>query len=303
MPEPSLTETFLSTSRLTWDVRVDDPEALASQLRTLEAEARAAWPNVDVPREALVAFWAERAPDETEACAALEAMHTADLYLACACSLGDEAAARVFERVMIPAARRAASRILSAEVELDEVLSDLREHLLVQGERGRPRIDGYLGRGPLSAWVQVVATRLAYARVRRRPEASLEGDEPLADLPFAGADPELARLRASFAAPFKAAFGEALAGLRPRERNVLRLYLVEGVPSETIGRMYGAHRSTVARWIAATHQQLLSETRRRLTRDLGLLGDELDSFLRLMSSRLDISILSALSRTTPPETE
>ena len=58
--------------------------------------------------------------------------------------------------------------------------------------------------------------------------------------------------------------------------------------------MYGVHRATVARWIASTHEQLLGETRRRLTAELGVIGKDLDTLMRLATRGIEISIATVL---------
>lgn len=271
-----------------------DRGSLDDLIRRLAARGREAWAGVEVADELFAAWLAERAPDEGDPAAVLAAMHTDDLYLACACAQGDSRALALFETKVLPAAGPAVARIDSDRDFVEEVLAEMRVRLLVDGEAGPARIRSYIGRGPLTSWVQVGAMRVAYGMKRRGPGEPPEDADRLAALPFAGADAELERIREEFAEPFQRAFGEALATLSARDRNVLRLHLVEGLNTESIGRMYRVHRATVARWIAAVHQTLLSETRRRLGRELGLDRAAFDSFMRLVQSQLEVSIVSAL---------
>lgn len=287
-----LGETFLSVQRAAWDARADDPRALSAALDRVVEDGRAAW-GVELAPEILAAYLAERAPDQTEPLAALRAMQTTDLYLACACTRGDAAAIARFEASILPAAEPAIARIDRDPGFVADTLHEVRVRLLV-AEDGPPRIAAYLGRGPLTSWVQVIAMRAAYSAKRAKRADAPEDADQLAALPFEGDDAELARMRDELAVPFKRAFGEALAALDARERNVLRLYLLEDVSSEAIGRMYRVHRATVARWIARIHEQLLSDTKKRLSRELRLSGKELDSFMRLVNSRLEVSIATVL---------
>jgi RNA polymerase sigma-70 factor (ECF subfamily) len=136
--------------------------------------------------------------------------------------------------------------------------------------------------------------RAAYS-AKRVKQPVPEDAEELAGVPFEGEDAELARIRQELSAPFARAFGEALASLGARERNVLRLYLLEGVSSEAIGRMYRVHRATVARWIARIHETLLSETKKRLAKEVqGMNTGDLESFMRVLASRLEVSIATVL---------
>jgi hypothetical protein len=60
--------------------------------------------------------------------------------------------------------------------------------------------------------------------------------------------------------------------------------------------MYRVHRATVARWLARGRDRLMRETRAALLSRLRLPGDEIDSILRLIGSRVDISIATALDQ-------
>lgn len=273
-------------------IGIDEPRLEAAVARAASA-GRARWPGVAVTDTELLTWLAERCPDGSDPVEALASMHTDDLYLACACARGDARAIALFESEILPAARPAIARIDSDPEAISETIAELRVRLLVDGEAGPARIRSYIGRGPLTSWVQVAAMRLAYSAKRRVPGAR-EDAERLAVLPYVGDDPELARIRAELAEPFRRAFADALASLETRDRNVLRLHLLEGVSTESIGRIYHVHRATVARWIARVHESLLSDTRRRLSRELRLEGSELDSFMRLLASQLEVSIVSAL---------
>lgn len=293
MSRDQLGATYLSVSREAWDARADE-DALGALLRARAEEARAAWPGVELSDEAFAEHVAGLAPDETDPLVAIAALPTNDLFLACACARGDGKAIRVFERQVLPAAEPAIARIDPSPDFVDEAMHELRIRLLVDGEQGPARIRAYLGRGPLAHWVKVVATRIAYGLKRQRPVEEAAPDQLFDALPFDGTSPEMKNLRAEFARPFHAAFSAALATLDVRERNVLRLYLIEGVPSEVIGTMYGVHRATVARWVAATHEHLLSETRRRLTAELGVIGPDLDTLMRLATRGIEVSIATVL---------
>lgn len=294
MTEAALADTFLALQREAWDARVEDAEALHRAIADAAAEAREAWPGVALDDDRYAGHLAACAPDETDPRAAIRDLHTTDLFLAFACSRGDSKAIRLFETKVLPGAKPAIARVDSSAEFVDEALHEVRIRLLVDGENGPARIRSYLGRGPLASWVKVVAMRTAYGLKRVKPAEVPEDVQQLAALPFDGTSPELASLRRDFAGPFHAAFRAALDGLDARERNVLRLYLLEGVPSEVIGKMYRVHRATVARWIASTHERLLSETRRRLTADLGLIGKDLDTLMKLVSSGIEISIATVL---------
>jgi RNA polymerase sigma-70 factor (ECF subfamily) len=98
-----------------------------------------------------------------------------------------------------------------------------------------------------------------------------------------------ARITDDVRTSFREAFAEAAASLEAQERNVLRLNLVHGVSIDRIGLMYGAHRTTAARWVERARQRLESGTRERMVRRLGISESECGSLLKLVWSRLDAS--------------
>lgn len=260
------------------DVTVDLAAALA--------EAQATWPGITVDPARFEAFVRERLP---EGDAGADTLSLADLYLACALVDGDRAAVDAFEEHILDGVAPAVSRIDRDEGFARDIVGELRIKLLVRDEPDRPpRIARYLGRGPLRSWVQVAAIRAAYDRKRHRGIEEVS-DEKLLDAPFAD-DPELRALRDESRALLKDVLSEALAELSARERTVLRLYLVEELSSEAIGRMYRVHRGTVARWIAGAHESLLSHVRRRLLTEKGLGPEHLASMLRLAGSQLSVSL-------------
>jgi RNA polymerase sigma-70 factor (ECF subfamily) len=74
----------------------------------------------------------------------------------------------------------------------------------------------------------------------------------------------------------------------------LKLYFVQGLTVEEIGRMEGTHKSTVSRWLARTRAAVLAEVRRKLGAQLKLSPAELDSLIGAMRSQLHVSLHRAL---------
>jgi RNA polymerase sigma-70 factor (ECF subfamily) len=289
-----LAGTFVDVSAGAWAVSTRDRAMLERELGRIGSEGARAWPGVVVDPVKLTRYLAERAPDDTDPLDALAAMQTSDLYLALACLDRDEAALAHFERAIVSGVAPAVSRIDATREFARQIEEEIRVKMLAPADGSPPRLGSYIGRGPLKSWVQVAAIRAAYSEKRSKPKDSVEDVDKLAALPFEGEDAELARIRGELAEPFRRAFDAALRALAPRERNVLRMYVVEGLGPETIGRMYNVHRATVHRWIAHAQESLVDATKRALARDLQLSGSELDSVVRFVHQNLDFSIASAL---------
>ncbi len=245
---------------------------------------KAAWPELRVDAAAFAAQLGSRpVPDG----------RLADLYLAFACSRGEPAALRLLEDRCFARLDAVLSRVLPDASDRDEVKQRLRDKLLVSDGSAPPKISGYLGKGELFAWLAVAATREALSLVRAREPALLENtDELQALLRGAGVelDPQLAYTKKLYRAQFEEAFREALGSLESKDRAVLRHQLVERLTLEEIAAVQRIHPVSAARRLTRARSELLSATRRVLTRKLQLVGSELDSLMRLVRSQVDLSL-------------
>ena len=257
-----------------------------AELAHLLADARARWPAIDLDGERFFRHLLDRAPDR----AALAKVHAADLYLACACADGNRRALAHLEASFLAQVPAWVATTDRSRAFADEVAQELRHRLLVAGDDGPPRISQYVGRGPLGAWLRMAATRIALRLKSRDPAASVD-DRSLA---APGPDPEMSYLKTRYARDFETAFEETLAALPTRERNVLRLHFLEEMTTSQIGAVLGVHGSTITRWLARIRSAIIKETNRRLRQRLKVEPSELRSILRLVQSRLDVSIRRAL---------
>ena len=95
-------------------------------------------------------------------------------------------------------------------------------------------------------------------------------------------------------AVFVAALKDKLAALPARDRNVLRLHVVDGIPAEAIARMYGVHRATATRWIADVKRAVFDETRAAVQRELDVSPATFESFARDAAVGLDAKLSTFL---------
>jgi len=290
-----LTTSFTAGIEEAYDLDHETRAKLEPLLDALLLRAREAWPQAKLSGRDYAAHLAHVAPEADDVAAALDDMNTDDLYLAAACAKGDEGALRHFEKAILPKAERAAARIDGDPGFIDEVMAEVRVKLLVGQDDKPPRIVAYLGRGPIAHWVQVTAMRVAQTFKRRgaRREVAMEIPDVVASV--LGDDPELAPFADQLRGPFAEAFNEALQELSARERNVLRLYLIEEVSAEKIGKMYRVHRATVARWIAQARRSVHLSTKKRLADRLELQPMSFESVMGQMMSGVDLSLASFLA--------
>jgi RNA polymerase sigma-70 factor (ECF subfamily) len=264
-----------------------DATAIEDALR----RAREAWPTVTPLAAAVFGAWlADRLPHDSD----LARAPTNDLYLACACAQGDAAAIAAFESGYLREVAIAAAKLRAAPEIADEARQVVRELLFVARPERPAAIASYAGRGDLRGWVRVVAMREVLRLCQRDRREIATDDDALLDALSPASDPELEQLKERYRQAFAEAFAEAVRGLPARERKLLRLSVVDGLGVEAIGKRFEVHHATAARWLVRAREMLLEGTRTRLAGDLGLTADEVDSVIRLVRSRVEVSIVRLL---------
>ncbi|MGB1012805.1 MAG: hypothetical protein ACPG4T_01630 [Nannocystaceae bacterium] len=179
------------------------PETCASELGTALGQclerAQAAFPELMFSDEVVVEHLAHmrKASSSHELLGILGGPHVGELYLAIACGHGSEAGLDRLEHDYFTPLRETLTRIKACQDASirDEVVQRLRERLLVaRPGRCEPGILTYGGRGPLAAWLRVVAVREALGMQRKHRRESPAGST-LDVLPDAAAGPELSLLK------------------------------------------------------------------------------------------------------------
>lgn len=264
-------------------------------LRQALAAARQDWPGVALEDEDFLGFLARRMPPEEELTEALERIKVGDLFLACACLQGNQKAARAFEEAYFPVLDRALAGICGHTGQADDVKQSVYQKVF-SGEGDKlAAIHKYDGVGDLRAWVRVTAVRMALNLKRDGKKERPLSPDILVTLPKGGPGPEEDYLKRVYSDAFKQAFQRALAGLDHKQRNLLRYYYIDGLTVEQIGGIYRVHKATISRRLSEIRELLLTETRNALIRELDVGRTEFDSIMRLIQSRMDVSIVRFLN--------
>ena len=224
-----------------------------------------------------------------------DARNAADLFLACAIANGDRAAVAHFTEHVEPSVRIVVTRIVKDTDVAADVIAAVREKLVVGLDARGPRISDYGGHGDLVVWVRVIAIRAALTQLRAQ-RLNVPADEQLWELASPAADPALLALKRDSAAHIKDAFHAGLAALSPRQRNLLRQHLLDGLTIDELGAIYQVHRVTAARWLTAARSDLWSHTKQQLRQALGVSDRSIGEMLDDIRSTLDLSIERALTR-------
>jgi RNA polymerase sigma-70 factor (ECF subfamily) len=251
---------------------------------------RIRWPEVGLDAETL-----GRHLDRLAIAVVPDHPHATDLYLACACAAGQPGAIAAFDHELTPVVRAAARRIDGSADFGDEVVQLAHERLLIAAPGGAPRIAEYAGQGPLQAWVRVAAIRIAMNLLRDRGRTMLVDDEAFFDVIVEGSDEERRRSRIRYSEVCSEALRAAFGLLSARERNLLRMHHLHGLTVDDLAPTLRVHRATVARWLANAREHLLAETRAGLQARLAVGDATVDSILRELAGRIDISVSRLLA--------
>jgi len=217
-------------------------------------------------------------------------LHHEDLFLALACGQGDRIAWECFAEEYLALLRRfamGACRNCEASEDLaHEIMTSLlgdsmgvvesaEDHPPSGGSRDAPqnpaaqgKLRSFNGRGSLAGWLRAAVSHAAIDRFRRgRKQVSL--DELLEQGSFAGpADNHGAGGAESLDAHWGPVLARALEAeisrLDARDRLLISLYYLQGVPLKAIGRQFGVHEATASRWL----ERLRSGIRKRVEREL-----------------------------------
>ena len=261
--------------------------AAGASLEVLWAAARVRWPELPDDRDGFVRHLAARigATSDVALETALAGAHGADLYHAQHCASGEPRAVELLLAGPFAVARATLLNLRCARELADDVEQDVRALLLVGNHGGHPQIADYAGRGELRSWIASITARIARKRLGR---GDLVDDD--ASLAESSDDPELAYFKDTYREAFETAVREALAAVSVRERNLLRQHHLDRLTLDELSALYGAHRATVARWLAAARERIHDQTRALLVERLALDDDELESVVRLVRSQADISV-------------
>jgi RNA polymerase sigma-70 factor (ECF subfamily) len=269
---------------------------LEHSLATLVSSGRAAWPALALPPTQFLAYLAERLPKDQPLLRALALAPGDDLYLACACTLEWPGALDLFCRRYCGEITRTLARIGVPAQLAEELRQRVLERLFVPPRGRSPKIANYAGRGPLIGWLRQIVTRMARklrAREGRHQRAALA---ELLPRPEGTSDPELAYILAQDQTELRQAFAHAVGSLGGRDRQVLRLALLEERSIDEVAALYRVHRATAARWIASARTRLFVRTRAQLTRKLRISCAEVDSMVAALRGEPDLQLSRELGR-------
>jgi RNA polymerase sigma factor (sigma-70 family) len=243
-----------------------------------------------------------------------------DLFLATACVRGDRIAWEHFADQYLPLLKRFAVQVCrncdDGEDLAHEIVAILIGESRAAGQNeasgnnpgiaraaGKGKLQSYTGRGSLAGWLRSAVAHAAIDRFRRArrqiPLDQAEGASPPGGQNAISAGIEEQRLDARWGTVLAGCVRRKIASLSARDRLILGLYHLHGVPLKAIGRRFGVHEATASRWLERVRQEIRKDVERELRKEHGLKAGEIQSLWRWVAE----SGGPTLDTVTKPEPE
>ena len=296
---PPLTELFLSSLGETPPMGDTTLNRLEETLDVIVGAARSQWPTLTVAPERFLPYLAERLPASDDLVQGLSQLQTGDLYLACGCAAKEAHALELFEQHFGDKIAKCLAQYKASFGLIQDVRQLLLKKLFVADGSALGDIAKYSGRGTLASWIRVTTTHMALRFLRDNQREIPDEDKILHVVSSASEDPELEYMKHFYKERFRQAFHQAMASLTPRDRNLLRQRILDGMTIDEIGALYNVHRVTASRWLVNLRQTLADKTRDFMIQGLDISDYEYESIVRIIRSQLDFTIsryLAAESR-------
>jgi len=272
------------------ELRLPEEQILSNRIR---ARALSAWPQFDLDLEPFVRRVLCLLDTSAPASDSLNKLVLEDLYLAYACSNGNDDALKAFNQECQAELRAVAQKLKISGNDLDDARQIVWDKLFLEAPDHSKKILEYRGTGKLRHWFRVLAARTMLDELRRTRRSGkqelLVRDSALWNT-APSVDPELSNMRHNYKGSFRAAFEGAVYSLGPGERNILRCHYLMEMSTEQLAQAFGIHKATAARHVARARERLLRFTRERLKTQLCADSEELDSVMRLFDGELSVSL-------------
>jgi len=263
------------------------------ELRAAVERARAAWPAISADDERFARRLLEILGDQP--IAVLAELHVEDLYLAWTCAERNAEALAAFEARMSPVMDAILTRLGIDPARREDLLQDLRLHLVVGSNNGQGKLGQYRGQGNLERWLRATALRAAYRAASKWRRYMALDDSELAAVSALDHDPALVHLKEHCRIELKNSFAAALAALPLRDRVLLKQHYLDRLTIEDVAALHKIHRSSAARWLAQARAALADAVLRNFRERLRVSELEVESLVRLVRSQLDITLEHLLS--------
>jgi RNA polymerase sigma-70 factor (ECF subfamily) len=223
---------------------------------------------------------------------AWDAINAPDVFLIAAVMSKRPEAHAAFDRALLEPCRAPLARLGLPPAGVEDVLAELRGKLVVADGDELP-IARQTGEGNLVALIRVMAVRAGINRQKREHRYTAERGDTLEQL-LVPLSPAGMLLTEEAKQLLRRVIAAAVASLEERDQTLLRLHLYHRMSIDDLGRTYGVHRATAARWLAKVHDAIDAETRRALALELRTESDHLRSVIDAARTGLTSAFAQAL---------
>lgn len=271
-----------------------DLDQLENVLIKTIAEAKKAWPTVDIPPIWFVPYLAERILPSDDLVQTIQKAETCDLYLACAVAHLDPSGIDEFDRSFGQNIDQCLARCDLSGDEMrtrNEIFDSLfRSDGIRPGE-----IAQFRGCNPLISWLRATTTKMAVNKNGSKTRMTHRADTESRGLLNEMSEPHVIKHRLK--QQYHRAFGDAMRSLTPRDRNLLRKRIADGLSLEEIGKLYSVDRFTASRWLVELRDRLSQKTFDIMRQSSHKMPDMHRSIWKIIHSHLDFSISRYLTHT------
>jgi len=267
-------------------------------IEQLTDAAEAEWPVFRIDRAAFARRLMTAIGEQTaDSATTLRKIHGADLYLAFACELGIPAALTAFAATYLASTDTYLKQFRNSSVRAEDVRSELEDTLLFGRKSPPGRIGQYQGRAPLRNFVARAARNAALTMLRSERRHVANDFDTLASQLAAPPAGSASIVAARYEDAVRDAVRNALVALGLRQRTIVRLHLLRGIPQTQIARMLKVHQTTVSRTFEAALHVIYDEIRRQLRELYGMTDSEMQSIIHDVRGRIELTWSRILSGT------
>jgi RNA polymerase sigma-70 factor len=242
----------------------------------------------------LTALWRRSAAGQSQT-EFFEGLRVNDLALAHACAQGNEKAwdrlLTAYRQKLYSAAEAMTGDEAKARELADWLYAELYGTRLAEDGRRISKLDSFLGRGSLEGWLKTILAQEFVNRYRRQRKLLPFDDALEVPCQAEADDPNLAAQHALLAAATDA----ALAALGEEERFLLAAYYLDERTLAEVGRMLGAHESTVSRRLEKITARLRQDIVKRLGKS-GMAKRAAEEMLELDVRDLGVNVREKLAQ-------
>jgi RNA polymerase sigma-70 factor, ECF subfamily len=229
-----------------------------------------------------------------------------DLCLIIACEKGDEAGWEDLVANFDATVRSAARKMSPNKEDAEDLASSIWAELygLRQDAAGnkKSKLAYYSGRGSLAGWLRAVVSQLAIDQYRKQAKlVQVEEDREMDNLANDAAgsdnglvsvssDPETIFSQQEASADLNEALQNAIAGLEPEDRLILKLYYFDDLRLKDIAATFGYHEATASRKLVRVQAGIRQAVERELRERHGWSEAEIGRYLAEAAEKTGFSL-------------